>query len=140
MTVHLWEGTAHPRSNIEARATFAKDIYNKDSLFSPRIFEQILTRYCNNWRKLYFLHFAQKGFHRQHVTLRKGSKSAPKVFSCSHEASQLRSQLHLVVYHLDWISDYCCRIMTWFDLESESSNHHFIEGKLCFKTISYNLH
>ena len=69
MTVHLWEGTAHPRSNIEARATFAKDIYNKDSLFSPRIFVRILTRYCNNWRKLYFLHFAQKGFHRQHVTV-----------------------------------------------------------------------
>ena len=68
MTVHLWEGTAHPRSNIEARATFAKDIYNKDSLFSPRIFVPILT-YCNNWRKLYFLHFAQKGFHRQHVTV-----------------------------------------------------------------------
>ena len=42
MTVHLWEGTAHPRSNIEARATFAKDIYNKDSLFSPRIFVRIL--------------------------------------------------------------------------------------------------
>ena len=96
MTVHLWEGTAHPRSNIEARATFAKDIYNKDSPFSPRIFVRILTRYCmQQLAQFVFSPHRPKRIlsstrHCTHV-FTKGSKSGPKVFSCSHEAFRLRS-------------------------------------------------
>ena len=77
--------------------------------------------------------------HRQHVTLLmyspKYQKGVPK-FSpvVTKRPNYGASCIWLSI--TGWISDYCCRIMTWFDLESEFSNYHFIEGKLCFKQLT----